>query len=90
MSEIPSDDAPTGRQAFAVLDQKEWLSELSWYLMVLGFVSILVAGLCFYLVRIQYHDFFINATALGRYLLFGGITAYAVGRGITYYRRFRK
>jgi len=72
--------------------QKNWVAGLSWYLLVLGFVAILLAALCFFLYRnkpLTYNDFSINANVLGRYLLSFGLLSYIMGRGIQYVRRFK-
>ena len=84
---------PDAREAPApgfALHEEDRLDSLSWYLVVLGFISILLSGLCFYLAQIRYRDYVLNATALGRYLLFAGILAYGVGRMISYYKRYRR
>jgi hypothetical protein len=66
------------------------LSTLSWYLMVLGIVSILVAGLFIYLRKIPYRDFVLDGNGVGRYFLFAGIAAYIAGRAISYFQKYRK
>ena len=66
---------------------------LAWYLLVMGFISILTGGLFFYLHqqgRLQYDDFVINGNALGRYFLVGGILAYMTGRVLTHYLRLKR
>ncbi len=71
---------------------KNWAGELSWYLLILGFIAILLAALCFFLYRnrpLTYNDFTINANVLGRYLLSFGVVCYVVGRTIQYVRRFK-
>jgi hypothetical protein len=72
---------------------KKWVDELSWYLLVMGFITILLAGLCFFLFRnrpLTYADFSIDANALGKYLMIAGLLAYVAGRIIHYTRKFRK
>ncbi len=73
--------------------RKTWVDELSWYLLIMGFISILLSGLCFFLYRnkpLTYADFSIDANTLGKYLLMIGLLAYVVGRGIHYTRRLQK
>ena len=73
--------------------RKNWVDEVSWYLLIMGFISILLAGVCFFLYRnkpLTYADFSIDANTLGKYLLILGLLAYVVGRGIHYTRRFQK
>jgi hypothetical protein len=75
---------------YASLNSQGKLDTLSWYLVVLGFVAILFAALCIYLAQIRYRDYVLNARVLGGYLLGLGISLYAVGRGISYFRRFQR
>ena len=70
-----------------------WLDELSWYLLVMGFIIILIAGLCFFLFRnkpLTYADFSLDANVLGKYLLMAGLFCYVSGRGIHYFRKLKK
>ena len=72
---------------------KRWLDELSWYLLVMGFIAILTAGLCFFLYRnkpLTYADFSIDANTLGKCLLIAGLLSYVTGRVIHYIRRHQK
>ena len=74
-----------------MIESEDRLADLSWYLVVLGFIAAIGgAALILLLDRISYRDFFINADALGWKLVMGGGASYFVGRGIYYYRRFRK
>ena len=71
---------------------KNWLDTFSWYLLVMGFIAILVSGLCFFLFRnkpLTYDDFSIDANTLGKYLLVFGLVLYVVGRSIHYTRKLR-
>jgi hypothetical protein len=71
---------------------KRWMGKVSWYLLVLGFTAILLAGVCFFLYRdrpLTYSDFSINTNVLGRYLLGIGLVSYVLGRAIHYTRRLR-
>ena len=75
------------------ITRKTRLDEFSWYLMVMGFIGLLAAGLCFYFFRnrpLRYADFSLDANVLGKYLLIAGMASYAAGRTVHYYRRFRK
>jgi len=72
---------------------KNWVDELSWYLLVLGFIAILVAGLCFFLFRnrpLTYADFSIDANTLGKYLMMFGLACYVVGRVLHYSRKLKR
>ena len=72
---------------------KNWVDELAWYMMVMGFVGILLAGLLFYLHKyhpLRYPDYSLNANLLGGYVLVAGLGFYVVGRLLHYYRRFQK
>lgn len=74
------------------LKKKSKLDLLAWYLLVMGFISILAAGLFFYLHRVgklRYEDFTINGLALGQYFLFGGISSYLIGRSLSHYLRWK-
>jgi hypothetical protein len=90
-----SGDAVPPPEEFAYEDlapKKNWVDETSWYLMVMGFIGILLSGLCFFLYRnrpLRYEDFSLDANVLGKYLLLAGLTSYMLGRAIYYYRRFR-
>ena len=73
--------------------KKNWVDEVAWYLMVMGFIGLLVAGLCFFFWRnrpLSYPNFNIDANVLGKYLLMAGMASYAAGRGIYYYRRYQR
>lgn len=63
---------------------------LAWYLMATGFIALAAAGLFIFLKTINYRDYTLNTTVLGRYLLMGGIGFYFAGRSISYYRRFQR
>ena len=80
----------TGTEPHAPLDEKNRLDTLSWYLVVIGFMSIAAAGLFLFLREVRYQDYVLNGVALGRYLLLLGGGCYVVGRVLSYYRRFRK
>jgi prolipoprotein diacylglyceryltransferase len=70
-----------------------WLDELAWYLVVMGFIIILLAGLCFFLYRnhpLRYEDYSIDANALGKYLLIAGLLSYVGGRVIYYTRKMKR
>src|SRR5688500_10453847 len=66
------------------------MDTLSWYLLVVGFLAIVTAGLFLFLREIRYQDYVLNGTVLGRYFLIAGATSYFAGRIITYTRRIRK
>lgn len=72
------------------LDSKNTLDTVSWYLVVVGFLAIVAAGLFFFLREIRYQDYVLNGVALGRYMLGAGVVSYFAGRALSYYRRFRK
>ena len=72
------------------LDSKNGLDTLSWYLVVVGFLAIIAAGLFFFLREIRYQDYVLNGVAMGRYLLGAGFLSYLAGRLLSYYRKFRK
>ncbi len=66
------------------------LDEFGWYCMVMGFIGILLAGLCFFLFRnqpLRYENYSLNANVLGKYLLMAGFLFYTLGRIIYYIRR---
>ena len=70
-----------------------WVDEIAWYLLVMGFIIILLSGLCFFLYKnkpLTYDDFSIDANTLGKYLLIAGLLCYVSGRGIHYFRKFKK
>ena len=72
---------------------KRWADDLSWYLLVLGFIAIVVAGLCFFLFRnhpLTYADFSIDANTLGKYLMILGLVSYIAGRAIYYSRKLKR
>lgn len=72
---------------------KKWTGEVSWYLLIVGFSAIVLAGVCFFLYRNQsltFNDFSINTNVLGRYLLGIGLVSYILGRAIHYTRRLRE
>jgi hypothetical protein len=85
MTEIETEKDP-----YAPLDGKSRLDTLSWYLVVIGFMSIAAAGLFLFLREIRYQDYVLNGVALGRYMLLLGGASYVAGRVLSYYRRFRK
>ncbi len=87
---INTPNASVPAQDFSEFQGKSKWAELSWYLVVFGFIAIAVAGLCIYLQRIAYRDFTMNSVLLGRYFLMAGITMYLAGRGIAYYQRLKK
>ncbi len=76
-----------------LIAKRNWVDELAWYLMVMGFIGLLFAGLCFFLFRnhpLTYANYSLNANVLGKYLLLAGMASYALGRIIYYVRRFRR
>ncbi len=76
-----------------LVPRRTWMDEVSWYLMVMGFIGLLTAGLCFYFFHnrpLRYADFSLDANVLGKYLLITGMASYAAGRTVHYYRRFRR
>ncbi len=91
---VQSDLSSTEEESFQDLTPKRnWMDELAWYLMVMGFISILVAGLLFYLHPrhpLRYEDFHINAKVLGGYFLMGGVSSYFLGRIFSYVRRMQR
>lgn len=92
----PEDGNTVPTPDFKTLDEKDALATLSWYLVFCGIMAIVLAAVCLYLDRtgsrefFQHKDFALNPNALGRMLLMAGIALYAAGRGIVYYRRFKK
>jgi hypothetical protein len=98
----PQDETPSEPkeiQPFAeddLLDlspQKNWVDELAWYLLVMGFIGILLAGVLFYMhprYPLRYEDFHINAKVLGGYVLIAGVSSYFSGRILTYIRRMQR
>ena len=72
------------------LDQKNILDTVSWYLVVVGFLAILAAGLFLFLREIRYQDYVLNGLVLGRYMLVAGMVSYFTGRILSYYRKYRK
>jgi hypothetical protein len=91
-----TDFGNTGPSAYDSLNKEDKLATVSWYFVATGIIALVLAALCLWMGRtgstafFSHKDFALNPTALGRYLLFAGIFFYAVGRVITYYRRFRK
>jgi hypothetical protein len=76
-----------------LITKRTWVDELSWYCMVMGFIGLLLAGLCFFFYRnrpLVYSDFSIDANVLGKYLLMLGMASYAGGRAIFYARRYQR
>ncbi len=69
--------------------KEDKLDTLSWYMVVFGFVSLALAGLCLYLKTIHYRDFLLNGNLLGQYLMMLGVALYVGGRAIKYYKRFK-
>jgi hypothetical protein len=76
--------------SFVDFEKESKLDTLGWYLVVFGFISLGLAGLCLYLQRIKYRDFTINGNVLGNYLLMFGIFLYVAGRAIKYYQRYQR
>jgi hypothetical protein len=66
------------------------MDTLAWYLMATGFIALAAAGIFIFLKTINYRDYVLNGSALGRYFLIGGMIFYFAGRGISYYRRFQR
>ena len=71
--------------------------QISWFMVLFGFISILTAGLFFYLQRnhpLHYRtggaEYTLNANKLGQYFLMFGIVLYFLGRIIRYYQRFQR
>jgi hypothetical protein len=74
-------------------EEKTWVDTLAWYLLVMGFISILTGGLFFWLYRqgsLRHAEYVLNGNALGSYLLIIGVASYMVGRGLSHYRRLRR
>ncbi len=98
MSEKPENHSmPSGKPRLspqeALFEKPPWTERLSRTLVIGGFVSILLAGLCFYLSRnhpLQYDDFVIDANLLGKYLLMAGAMSYFLGRILFYRHRMGK
>lgn len=92
--DIQAQTSPAEEDYFLDLTPKRnWLDETAWYLMVMGFIAILVAGLLFYLHPrhpLRYEDFHINAKVLGGYFLMGGVCSYFLGRVLSYIRRMQR
>lgn len=93
----PEDGKTAPTPDFQSLDDgKDALATVSWYLVFCGILAIVLAAICLYLDRtgsrefFHHGDFALNPNALGRLLLMAGIALYAAGRGIVYYRRFKK
>ena len=87
----PEEEVPSVQDL--LVPKKNWVDEVSWYLMVMGFIAILAAGLCFILFRhrpLRYEDFSLDANVLGKYLLLAGLMSYAIGRILYYIRRYRR
>ena len=76
--------------SFLSFEKEDKLDLLSWYLVFFGFIVLGLAGICLYLKQISYRDFYINGRVLGNYLLMLGICLYLSGRGIKYYKRYRR
>jgi hypothetical protein len=72
------------------LDTKSRLETVSWYLLATGIMCIVAAALFLFLREIRYQDYVLNGVVLGRYLLLGGAVLYVVGRGLSYYGKFRR
>lgn len=72
------------------LDETSKLDTLSWYLLVIGLMSIGFAGVFLFLKEIRYEDYVLNGVALGRYMLLAGAVSYVGGRGISYYRKYQR
>lgn len=72
------------------LDRASPLDTLSWYLVAIGFMAILAAGLFLFLREIRYRDYVLNGLVFGRYLLAAGVISYFAGRILSYYRKYRK
>lgn len=92
----PETPPPFDPSAYRTLDDRDRLSTLSWYLVATGVIALILAALCLILDRTGNRDFFahkdfsLNPRVLGRWLLFVGLIAYALGRALSYWRRFSK
>ena len=78
------------RGSFIDFEKEDRVDTFAWYLVVFGFITLGLAALCFYLRRISYRDFSLNGNVLGNYLLMVGICLYIGGRGIKYYKRYKR
>ncbi len=76
--------------SFLAFEKEDKLDLLSWYLVLFGFIILGLAGVCLYMQRISYRDFYLNGRVLGNYLLMLGICLYMGGRSIKYYRKYRR
>lgn len=72
------------------LDETSWVDTLSWYLLVVGLMCIVFAGLFLYLREIRYQDYVLNGVVLGRYMLLAGAVSYVAGRILSYYRKYQR
>ncbi|HKP97613.1 MAG TPA: hypothetical protein VJ385_17855 [Fibrobacteria bacterium] len=94
--QLPGENRELDPAAYDSFGKEGKLATVSWYLVTIGIALLVLAALCLYLGRTGHTDFFkhkdfaLNPAALSRYLLLAGLFAYAAGRAITYYRRFRK
>jgi hypothetical protein len=72
------------------LYRQNGLDLFAWYLMAAGFIALAAAGLFIFLKTINYRDYALNGSVLGRYLLMAGMICYFAGRSISYYRRYQR
>lgn len=96
MSQETNGEGKLDPSVYADLDKQDPLDTVSWYLVVIGLVALGFAALCLLLDHtgnrefFSHKDFALNPVALARKLLIVAAVAYAAGRGIKYYQRFRK
>lgn len=94
--DIKPETQPFDPKAFDSFGKRDGLATVSWYLVTTGVVFLGFAVICLIMGRsgstdfFKHKDFALNPLALSRYLLMAGLVAYAAGRSITYYRRFRR
>ncbi len=96
----PSTDRLGGEKldpsVYDAFGKEDRVSSISWYLITSGIVALVLAGICLWMGRtgatafFSHKDFSLNPVALARYLLLAGLVFYATGRGIAYWRRFKK